>query len=170
MDKDIRNRLIKMYLDAETTPAQERQLAGWFASHGAEPDEEPAAKLLLAEYPEAHYDAAEKEFDRIAASRNRTRKSRRIVRLACGFAACAAMVTGLGIFLTRRSTCEFNGLEMAQGIEKIMFLDMENVESITAKPKGGKVIITAVLNDGSRCLYEMSREEGTSAISITAMK
>lgn len=104
------------------------------------------------------------------AAGNRTRKSRRIARLACGFAACAAMVTGLGIFLTRRSTCEFNGLEMAQGIEKIMSLDMENVESITAKPKGGKVIITAVLNDGSRCLYEMSREEGTSAISITAMK
>lgn len=170
MNKDIRKSLIESYLNAGTNPEQEQMLAEWFATHKADPDEEAASKLLLAEYPEAVYDAAEKEFDSIVASQNKTFMSRRIVRWACGIAACAAMLTGVGIFLTHRNTCEFNGLEIAQSIEKIMSLDMENVESISAKPKGNKVILTAVLNDGTRCLYEMSREEGSSAISITAMK
>lgn len=171
MDKEIRHTLIERYLNAETTPEQERMLAEWYAAHGADKDEEPAAKLLIAEYPDVACDAAEKEFDIILASaEKKSRQRTRVARRAWGFAACAAMLTGIGIFLTHRNSCEFNGLEMAQGIEKIMSLDMENVESITAKPKGNKVILTAVLNDGTRCLYEMSREEGTSAISITAMR
>lgn len=174
MNKEIRHTLIERYLNAETTPQQDRMLAEWYAAHGADKDEEPAAKLLFAEYPDVACDAAEKEFDIILASAERLNDGRRkragIVRLAWGFAACAAMLTGIGIFLTHRNSCEFNGLEMAQGIEKIMSLNMENVESITAKPRGNKVILTAVLNDGTRCLYEMSREEGSSAISITAMR
>lgn len=168
MNRDTRKQLVESYLNAETTPEQESLLAEWFAVHGADKDEEPAAKLLLAEYPEAGYDSAEKEYDAIILSKQNRRTT--ILRWVYGFAACAVVVLGLGIFLPQRNTCEFNGIEIAQGISQIMSLDMENVESITAKPRGNKVIITAVLNDGTRCLYEMSREEGTSAISITAMR
>lgn len=165
MNKDIRKSLIERYLNAETDETQERFLAGWFAAHEADPDEEPAARLLLAEYPEAGYDMAGREFDSIVAMRKRRT---RITGWACGVAACAAVVSGLGLAFSRHGTCGFNGLEMAQGIERIMSLDMEEVKCVTACPKGDKVILTAVMNDGSKCSYLMSRDEKTSAISITA--
>ena len=136
MNKETRHTLIERYLNAETTPDQEHHLAQWYATHGADEDEKKIATLLLSEYPDAAYDAAEKEFDTILASAEKKSHYRtRIARWAYSIAACAAMLTGIGIFLIQRNTCEFNGLEIAQGIEKIMSLDIENVESITAKPR-----------------------------------
>ena len=49
-----------------------------------------------------------------------------------------------------------------------MSLDTDNVKSVTATPDGERIILTAEMNDGSRCSYVMNREGG--AVSITAMK
>lgn len=152
------------YLDAETDVAQERWLAQWCTTHGAEPDEEAVAKLVLAEYPEAVYDAGERVFEAMMALRRK-----RMVRWACGMAACLAVAVGLGISLSLPRPAEFNGWEIAQGIERIMSLDMEQVECVTARPKGKKVILTAVMKDGSRCAYVMRKDGGTSSVSIAAM-
>lgn len=141
MNKELRKSLIGKYLNAETDVEQELILAEWFATHDAGPEEEQVARLILAEYPEAGYDAAEREFDYIIASRKRRMRA---VRWASGFVACVAVAVGLALFFPHRRTCDFNGLEIAQGIERIMFLDMENVESVTARPKGNNVIITAL--------------------------
>ncbi len=133
MNKELRKSLIGKYLNAETDVEQELMLAEWFATHDAGPEEEQVARLIFAEYPEAGYDGAEREFDSIIASR----KMRvRVVRWTYVFAACVAVAVGLALFFPHRPTCDFNGLEIAQGIERIMFLDMENVESVTARPKG----------------------------------
>lgn len=167
MNRDRRKSLIEKYLNADTEPAEERLLAEWFAAHGAEEDEAPVARLILAEYPEARYEAASRKFDVIMASHNRRSRS---LWWTCMAAACATLVAGLCIFWPQREACEFDALEMAQGIEKIMLLDMENVESITARPVGHRVILTAVLYDGSKCSYIMSKDKTSSAISITAMK
>lgn len=166
MNEDIRKSLIEKYLHAESDIAQERLLARWFTTHQAQKDEETVARLILAEYPQAAYDAAEKEYDSLVISRT---KHIRILRWSYGMAACLAIAIGLGVFLSNRSVCGFNGLEMAQGIEQIMSLDMETVTSISARPKGCKVILTAVMDDGSKCSYIMSRKKGSSAISITAI-
>lgn len=166
MNEDIRKSLIEKYLHAESDIMQEQLLAQWFATHQAQKDEETVARLILAEHPEASYDAAEKEYVSVMASQ---RKRIRIVRWSYGMAACLAIAIGLGVFLSNRSVCGFNGLEMAQGIEQIMSLDMETVTSISARPKGCKVILTAVMDDGSKCSYMMSRKKGSSAISITAI-
>lgn len=153
------------YLDAETDVAQERWLAQTFAfAHGTEPDEEAVTKLVLAEYPEAVYDAGERVFEAMMALRRK-----RMVRWACGMAACLAVAVGLGICLSLPRPAEFNGWEIAQGIERIMSLDMEQVECVTARPKGKKVILTAVMKDGSRCAYVMRKDGGTSSVSIAAM-
>lgn len=167
MNRDTRKQLVESYLNAETTPEQESLLAEWFAVHGADKDEEPAAKLLLAEYPEAGYDSAEKEYDAIILSKQNRRTT--ILRWVYGFAACAVIVLGLGIFLPQRNTCEFNGIEIAQGISQIMSLDVDNIKNVIAKPKGNNVILTATMNDGSKCTYMMTKD-GTDALSITAMK
>lgn len=167
MSKEYIKSLIEKYLAAETNPAQERLLAEWLSAHKAEADEEAVAKLILAEYPEATCDAAEKEYDAVVSEHGRRT---RVVRWACGFAACVAVAIGLGIFFTQRNSSDFNGQEIAQGIEQIMSLDMDNVQSVTATPKGNKVILTAIMNDGTRCSYVMSKDDGADALSITAMK
>ncbi len=51
-----------------------------------------------------------------------------------------------------------------------MNLDTDNVRSVTATPEGNRVILTALMKDGSECSYVMRREDGASAVSITAMK
>lgn len=166
MDTEYRKKLIEKYLDAGTSVEEEHMLAEWFSAHEAGPGEEPVRKLILAEYPETYYTAAGKEFDSIVAKASRRS---RITKWAFGLAACTAVITGLGIFFTQRKACDFNGIEIAQGIEHIMSLDIESIESITARPKGNNVIITALMKDGSTCSYLMSKDAGTSALSITAM-
>lgn len=167
MDKNIRKSLIEKYLNAEMDAEQERMLAEWFAGHSADADEEAVAKMLLAEYPDAGYAAGEREFDAVLASHRKKRS--RFIKWAYGIAACAVVAVGLEILMNQQNACDFDGIEIAQSIERIMALDMENVSSITAKPKGSKVILTAVMNDGSKCMYVMSKDKGTSTISITAM-
>ena len=80
-----------------------------------------------------------------------------------------AAAASLALIVTLRPRqCDFNGLEIAEGIQQIMSLDTDNVKFVTATPDGGRIILTAEMNDGSRCSYVMNREGG--AVSITAMK
>lgn len=166
MNREYRKTLIEKYLNAESSLEEDRMLAEWFSVHKAESDEESVSKILLAEYPEATCNTAVKEFDAIVATAGRRS---RIMKWTFSFAACAAIAVGLGFYFEKARSCDFNGLEIAQGIEQIMSLNMENVESITARPKGNNVIITALMNDGSTCSYLMSKDAGTSSVSITAM-
>lgn len=166
MNREYRKILIEKYLNAESSLEEDRMLAEWFSVHKVESDEESVSKILLAEYPEATCNTAVKEFDAIVATAGRRS---RIMKWTFSIAAAAAIVIGLGIFFAKERTCDFNGLEIAQGIEQIMLLNMENVESITARPKCNNVIITALMNDGSTCSYLMSKDAGTSLVSITAM-
>ncbi len=166
MNRDCRKSLIERYLNAEADPAQERMLAEWFASHKAEPEELFASRLLLAEHPEAGYDMAAKEFDAIMESR---KKRKRFVRWACGVTAAVAVTVCAGALLSHSESCTFDGMEIAQGIEHIISLDTENVSSVTARPKGKNIILTVQMNDGTQYAYLMTKDGGTSAISITAM-
>lgn len=84
-----------------------------------------------------------------------------------------AAAASLALILTlnlRDNKCGFNGIEIAEGIQQIMNLDTDNVRSVTATPEGSRVILTALMKDGSECSYVMRREDGASAVSITAMK
>lgn len=118
----------------------------------------------LAELEKAYLsDESAAEFDRIV-HRSESRRRRPIV---WGLMFAAAVSLALIVTLRPRQ-CEFNGLEMAEGIQQIMSLDTDNVKFVTATPDGERIILTAGMNDGSRCSYVMSREGG--AVSITAMK
>ena len=94
--------------------------------------------------------------------------SRRRNRLIWGTTLAAAASLALILTLWTRGGEEFSGLEIAEGIERILELDADDINSVTAKPDGDKVVLTALMNDGSRCSYIMSRENGASAVSITA--
>ncbi len=82
-------------------------------------------------------------------------------------AASFALILTLSI---RGGEPRFNGIEMAEGIQQIMNLDADNVRSVTAIPEGKRVILSALMKDGSQCSYVMSRTDGVNAVLITAMK
>lgn len=118
----------------------------------------------LAELEKAYLsDESSEEFDRLV----RKSESRRRRPAVWGLMLAAAVSLALIVTLRPRQ-CDFNGLEIAEGIQQIMSLDTDNVKSVTATPDGDRIILTAEMNDGSRCSYVMDREGG--AVSITAMK
>lgn len=122
--------------------------------------------ITLAELEKAYLsDESSAEFDRLVAQGI----SRRRNRLIWGTTLAAAASLALILTLWRRGGEEFSGLEIAEGIERILELDADGINSVTAKPDGDKVVLTALMNDGSRCSYIMSRENGASAVSITAI-
>ena len=121
----------------------------------------------LAELKEAYLsDESSAEFDRIVAQG----ESRKRGRMIWGTMLAAAASIALVVTLWQRGSGEqFSGMEIAEGIERILELDSEGINSVTATPKGDKVVLTALMNDGRRYSYIMSRENGTSAVSITAV-
>lgn len=122
--------------------------------------------ITLAELEKAYLsDESSAEFDRLVA-RGISRKRNRLI---WGTTLAAAASLALILTLWRRGGEEFSGLEIAEGIERILELDADCINSVTAKPDGDKVVLTALMNDGSRCSYIMSRENGASAVSITAI-
>ncbi len=133
-----------------------------------EPREIAYEKRTLAELEKAYLsDDSAAEFDKIV-RKSESRRRRPIV-----WGAVLVAAASLALFLTlnlRSSETPFNGIEMAEGIQHIMDLDTENIKSVTAIPKGDKVILTALMKDGSQCSYMMSRDNGAEAVSITAMK
>ena len=123
--------------------------------------------ITLAELEKAYLsDESSAEFDRLVARGISRRRSRLIWGTTLAAAASLALILALW---TRGSGEEFSGLEIAEGIERILELDADCINSVTAKPDGDKVVLTALMNDGSRCSYIMSRENGASAVSITAI-
>lgn len=123
--------------------------------------------ITLAELEKAYLsDESSAEFDRLVA-RGISRKRNRVI-WGTTLAAAASLALILTLW-THGSGEEFSGLEIAEGIERILELDADEINSVTAKPDGDKVVLTALMNDGSRCSYIMSREDGASAVSITAI-
>ena len=116
----------------------------------------------LAELEKAYlFEESVSEFDRIV-RKSESRRRRPIV-----WGAMLAAAASLALILTlnlRDSKCGFDG------IEQIMNLDTDNVRSVTATPEGDRVILTALMKDGSQCSYVMRRDDGAGAVSITAMK
>lgn len=123
--------------------------------------------ITLAELEKAYLsDESSAEFDRLVARGISRKRNRLIWKTTLAAAASLALILTLW---TRGGGEEFSGLEIAEGIERILELDADEINSVTAKPDGDKVVLTALMNDGSRCSYIMSRENGASAVSITAI-
>lgn len=125
-------------------------------------------KRTLAELEKAYLsEESAAEFDRIVRG-SKPRRSRLLI-WGSMLAAAASLALLLTLALSE-SRCEFNGIEIAEGIQQIMNLDTDEVKSVIATPEGSRVILTASMKDGSQCSYVMSRNNGTEAVSITAMK
>ena len=123
--------------------------------------------IALAELEKAYLsDESSAEFDRLI-ERGISRMRNRLI-WGTTLAAAASLALILALWTCGRGE-EFSGLEIAEGIERILELDADGINSVMAKPDGDKVVLTALMNDGNRCSYIMSRENGASAVSITAI-
>lgn len=172
-DKATRRALLDLYMEAGTTAAEEIALAQWFASHGASPDEEAVAKLIAADHPlvEALSGVGEAEYDRIvgkASVSGRKRFSLRVMYYAAGAAAAVILFFAVRASLPGRP--EFTPLEIVEEINALMSVGIEEIESISAKPNGRCVMVTAQMKDGSSSTYRMTRDAETGAIQFLAMK
>lgn len=172
-DKDIRRALIERYLEAETTVSEEIALAQWFSTHEASPDEEAVAKLISLDHPsvEALSEEGEAEFDSMAGNQPaiRYRKPiRRTVIYVAGIAAAALLF--LVLHTTTSKTPDFTPLEIAEEMNALMNIGMDEIESISAKPSGHNILITAYLKDGSSSTFLMSRNPETGGLQLLSME
>lgn len=172
MNKETRKLLIEKYLEAETTPGEEQKLRAWFASHPADADEREIALLIGLSAPCGHClpetEAAEAEFDRIVAVSARGRL-RKIVRWSMGAAAAVAAAAALLLWLVPTRPDSVNPLtpiQIAEGIQQMMLLNIGDIESIVATPSDSYAILSVRLKDGSSCSYILTcnEDEGTASL------
>lgn len=175
MDKETRKALIEKYLEAETSPEEERKLRDWFAVHAAEEDEREFALLVGLSapcghcLPETDENSTEEEFDTLVSTGERRRRHRTVHRAV--FSAAAAAAIALLIWLVPAGPDTENQLtpvQIAEGIQQMMLLDIGDIESIVATPSGSHAILTARLKDGSSCSYILTCNEDDGTTSLLA--
>ena len=109
---------------------------------------------------------AESEFDWILA---KGEKKRRILFQSAlvGVACAAAIALFFWLFPATPSSGEpMTPVQIAEGIQQMMLLDIGDIESIEAVPKDSYAILTAHLKDGSTCSYilKCNDAEGTTTL------
>lgn len=182
-DKNTRRALIEKYLNAETTPEEERRLRDWFASHAADEDERDFALLVGLDAPCAsclpELDATDAEFDQIMAGRADTRRDGRSggraplrgrrLRWLVGLSAAAALAAIVWLALPSRKTePSLPPVVIAESIRQILLLSPDDIESIEARPDGAKAILTAHLKDGTCCSYILTYDEDEETTTLLA--
>ena len=117
---------------------------------------------------ERYLDDGEAEFDRILAEGEGVRRQKIVRWSAVLGAACAAAVALLLWLVPTRQAPEepLTPIQIAEGIQQMMLLDIGDIDSIVATPKDSYAILTARLKDVSTCSYilKCNDAEGTTTL------
>ena len=120
-----------------------------------------------------YLDDGEAEFDRILAEGGSQRRQKIIRWSAVLGAACAAAVALLLWLVPTRQAPEepLTPIQIAEGIQQMMLLDIGDIESIVVKPTDSYAILTARLKDGNTCSYilKCNDDEGTTTLLVLQM-
>ena len=177
-DKRLRGELIARYLDAETDVREEMLLAEYFAEHAPEADDAAAARLVLAEHPEALLAAGGRAFDPHPSTAGRRMQAKvahpstagRRMRRAIAWSAAAVAAAALALVLLLRPAAQeapaLTPMEIAESLSTIA--DLGDIESVTAVPSGANFLVTVRLKDGSDLPFIMSKDGDTGALSLAS--
>lgn len=170
-NKDIRKALIIKYLDAETSLAEERMLMDYYLDcKDVDEDEKAFAQMIRMEnvHTSLLSDEGVEEYDRIVSEtkQNPKRIPLRWMTWAGGIAASIALLLMLSPIST---SSKVNTAEIAQCIQQVMNLDMEDMVSISATPVDDYVWVKAELKDGSTKTFIMSKDKEMGATSLLAI-
>ena len=115
-----------------------------------------------------YLDGGEAEFDRILAE-GESKRHRKIIRWSAVLGAASAAVVALVLWLVPTRKAPENPLtpiQIAEGIQQMMLLEIGDIDSIVATPKDSYAILTARLKDGSTCSYilKCNDAEGTTTL------
>ena len=117
------------------------------------------------EWIDRYLDDGEADFDRILAEGES--KRRRVWGVVAGVASAAAVALLLWLVPTRPAPEDpLTPIQIAEGIQQMMLLDIGDIDSIVATPKDSYAILTARLKDGSTCSYilKCNDAEGTTTL------
>ncbi len=116
-------------------------------------------------------DKAAEEFDEIVAHGEKRKLHNRLLILTTGFAAAASIALAVMFSGNATATQEQIGtIDIAEGINMLMGLNIGEVESITAVPTGATALLTAKMKDGSTYTYILTRDaEDKGTLSLLAM-
>lgn len=115
-----------------------------------------------------YLDGGEAEFDRILAE-GESKRRRKMIRWSAVLGAASAAVVALVLWLVPTHKAPENPLtpiQIAEGIQQMMLLEIGDIDSIVATPKDSYAILTARLKDGSTCSYilKCNDAEGTTTL------
>ena len=115
-----------------------------------------------------YLDGGEAEFDRILAE-GESKRRRKMIRWSAVLGAACAAVVALVLWLVPMHKAPENPLtpiQIAEGIQQMMLLEIGDIDSIVATPKDSYAILTARLKDGSTCSYilKCNDAEGTTTL------
>lgn len=173
-DKDYRTALIARYLEADTTVAEEALLAGYYAANKADDDETAVAGMIMMEHADAPLLSREgaKEYERIINMAPARPQRKKLYRLLWSGGIAAAVVLFFFSYGTREEPepyAAFDTIELAEHMQQIMNLNMEDVTSIKSSPVQECVLLTATLADGSTKTFVMSKSEEEGSTSFIAI-
>lgn len=104
-DKNIRRHLVQKYLDAETSPIEEKMLADYYAESKADAEERDIAALILSSSTglDSIFDAGNRSFEDILAAERTKAKRKRNFR-GYSFLAIAACLAAFMLLLRNTSS------------------------------------------------------------------
>lgn len=170
-NKEIRRELINKYLNAETTPAEERLLLLFYLENKkVDKDEQAASQMMRMENIHASLlsDEGVKEFDRIVNKEKRQPKQTSF-RWISWLGGVAASIALFFIIYTKPTSKDSETIEIAQCIQQMVNLDMDDMISITATPIDECVWVKTELKDGSTKTFIMNRDENNKTTTLLAI-
>lgn len=180
-DKNIRKELIDRYLNADTTPTEEKALAKYYLrNNDVDSDERAFAALVRMEHANASLLSNEgaEEYDRLvnktkgnttAQDGTRTNSSIqafpwRWVTWAGGIAASIALLLAL-----HTQPQESDMMDLTHSLQQLINLSQDEDATITATPIGENVWVEATFANGTKKTFIMSRDKAMKTTSFMAI-
>lgn len=115
-------------------------------------------------------DTSVEEFDRIVESAGNKASRVRILKWTAGLAAAFVAVALVVTRFLPQCPEQFPVVDIAEGINMLMDMNIGDIKSITAVPTGPTAMLTVAMQDGSTHKYILTRNgEDSGTISILAM-